>query len=82
MSWIVSVLIWVALGAVAGWLASLIMKSGLSLVWCIILGIAGSVVGGFVAQLLDIGGGGLVQFLIAVAGACLLLLIARILRKA
>lgn len=82
MSWIVSLLIWIALGALAGWIASLIMGSGLSLLWCIIIGILGSVIGGFVANLLGIGGGTLVNFIIAVVGACLLLLIVRLLRRA
>lgn len=82
MSTLVSFIIWVALGAVAGWLASLIMGSSLSLVWCIIIGIVGSIIGGFLAGLLGIGGGVLVNLLIAVAGACILLLIARLIRRA
>lgn len=81
MSILVSVIIWVALGAAAGWIASLIMGSGLSLGWCIVIGIIGSVLGGWLAGLLGIGGGAIVSFLIAVAGACLLLLIVRLLRR-
>lgn len=82
MSTIVSVLIWIALGAVAGWIASLIMGGSLGLLWCIILGIVGSVLGGWLAGLLGIGGGVIVQLLIAIAGACLILLIARLIRRA
>lgn len=82
MSWIVSLLIWIALGAVAGWIASIIMGSSLSLAWCIVVGIVGSVLGGFIAGLLGLTGGTIVNFLIAVAGACLLLLIVRLLRRA
>ena len=82
MSTLVSFIIWIALGAVAGWLASLIMGSSLSLMWCIIIGIVGSIIGGFLAGLLGIGGGVLVNLLIAVAGACILLLIARLIRRA
>lgn len=82
MSSIVSILIWIALGAVAGFLASLIMKSSLSLLWCIIIGIVGSVLGGFIAGLFGITASGIWSFVIAVGGACLLLLIVRMIRRA
>lgn len=81
MSVAVSIIIMVALGALAGWLASIIMGSSLSLLWCIIIGIVGSLLGGWLAGLLGIGGGVIVQFIIAVVGACLLLLIARLIRR-
>lgn len=70
-------IIWLISGALVGWLASVIMKSNLSLLWSILLGIAGSVVGGFLAGLIGIRGTGLGGLLISVAGACLLLFISR-----
>lgn len=82
MSTLVSFIIWIALGAIAGWIASMIMGSSLSLLWCIIIGIVGSVLGGWLAGIIGIGGGWVVQLLIAVVGACLLLLIARLIRRA
>lgn len=69
-----------ALGAVVGWLASKIMGGKGGLLRNIIVGIAGSVLGGWVASLLGIGAvatksfGG---FLIALGGACLLIFLSR-----
>lgn len=82
MTWLLNLIIYLALGAVIGWVASLIMKSGLSLLWCIIVGIVGSLIGGYVSGLLSIGGGFWITLLFAVLGACLLLLIVRLLKRA
>ena len=76
-----SILLWLLFGAVVGWIAGMIMKSHSSLVKNIILGIVGSLVGGFVASLLGFGelGGSfefdIVNIIIAVGGACLVILI-------
>jgi len=84
---LITVLIWLIFGALVGWLAGIIMKSKRSLLANIILGIVGSFVGGFIASLLGFGSFGgtfsfdIVNILIAVAGACLLILIARIFKK-
>lgn len=71
------------IGALAGYIAGRIMKSGGGLIRNIILGVAGSVVGGFLASLLGLYArtfsiGGLV---ISVAGACLVIWIGRKLFK-
>ncbi|MCL2827371.1 MAG: GlsB/YeaQ/YmgE family stress response membrane protein [Oscillospiraceae bacterium] len=75
------ILIWLLIGAVVGWIAGMIMKSKSSLLWNIVFGIVGSFVGGFIASQLNIGGGGLiVQGLIAVAGACLVIFVVKLIR--
>jgi len=82
---IIQILLFLLFGAVVGWLASIIMKSRKSLIMTIILGIVGAFVGGIVATLVQ-GGGldfsadfsfSLVNVLISVAGACLLVFVAR-----
>ncbi|MBQ3791594.1 MAG: GlsB/YeaQ/YmgE family stress response membrane protein [Clostridia bacterium] len=75
---ILGIIISILLGALAGWLASLIMKSSHGLLLNIIIGIVGGFLGGWLAGLIGLGGGWLVQFLIAVAGACLLIFLFRL----
>jgi len=76
-----TIVIWIVIGAVVGWLAGLVMKSQKSLLWNIILGIAGVLVGGWIAGHFGIGGGGLViTIIIGVAGACLLIFLGRVLK--
>ncbi len=83
---IMNLLLWIALGALAGWLAGLIMggeKRGI--LGNVVLGVLGSMVGGFAASLLGLGGvNGLnvYSLLIAVAGACLVLWISGLARRA
>ena len=43
-----NILLWVILGAVAGWIADMIMKSDHGVVEDIILGVVGAFVGGFI----------------------------------
>ncbi len=74
-----NIIIWLVLGALAGWLASKIMGTKGGLLRNIILGVVGSLLGGFIAGLIGISAktvslGGI---LIAVAGACLVIVIAR-----
>jgi uncharacterized membrane protein YeaQ/YmgE (transglycosylase-associated protein family) len=77
------IIIFLVIGAVAGWLAGTLMRGGgFSLLGNIIIGIIGSVVGGFVFGLLGISAGGLIGSIItATAGAALLLFILRIIKK-
>lgn len=80
------VLIWIIIGAVAGWLASIVMKTNRrqGLVADILVGILGGILGGYVLDLLDVGGGvsglNLVSFLTAFIGALILLALLRVLR--
>ena len=72
---------WLIIGALIGWLASKIMHGKGGLLRNIILGVAGSVVGGWLADYAGIGSGNVWSFggfLIAVGGACILILISRL----
>lgn len=73
-------LIWIIIGGIAGWVASLIMKTRESLLINIIVGIVGGLLGGWLLGLVgfDTAGSGMfVSFLTAVLGACILLAIVR-----
>jgi uncharacterized membrane protein YeaQ/YmgE (transglycosylase-associated protein family) len=76
-----NILGWIVLGALAGWVASIIMGTNRQqgLLRDILLGVGGGIVGGFLSDLLGIGarvtGLNWPSFLVAVGGAVLLLLI-------
>lgn len=74
-------LIQLVLGALAGWVASLIMKSRSSLLWNILVGAVGGLLGGWLAKAIGIGAQNrLGSFLVAVAGACVLIFLVRLIR--
>jgi uncharacterized membrane protein YeaQ/YmgE (transglycosylase-associated protein family) len=80
------ILAWVILGLIAGALAKFIMpgKDPGGIIVTMLLGIAGAVVGGFIATSLGFGtvtGINVVSILIAVGGAILLLWIFRLVKK-
>jgi len=83
---IIQILLLLLFGAIVGWVAGLIMKSRKTLVMNIICGIVGSFVGGFIASILGFGGFGgnfnfdIVNILIAIAGACLVIFVVRLVR--
>jgi Predicted membrane protein len=86
---IVGLVIWLAVGALAGFIAGNIMKGGgFGTVGNIIVGIIGSFVGGWLATFLGIGGadasGGLniASIVTSVVGACVLLFIVGLVKKA
>lgn len=73
-------IITIVAGAVIGWIASMIMKTNAQMgaIANIICGIVGAFVGGFVADLLRIGGPrgagfSVPQFLIGIIGACIVI---------
>ena len=79
-----TLLIFLAVGAVAGWLAGQLMKGGgFGLLWNIVLGIIGGIVGGWLFDALNISaGGGLVGSLItAVVGAVVVVFVAGLFKK-
>lgn len=81
----VTLLIWLLIGAVAGWLAGNIMKGGgFGLVGDIVVGIVGAALAGFLLPKLGIyiGGGILGNIINAVIGACLLIFILRLVKRA
>jgi len=75
--------VWILIGAVAGWLASTVVKGGgFGLVGDIIIGILGGFIGGWLAGVLGIhvGTGLLASILTATAGACLFIMALRALK--
>lgn len=83
-----SILIWLALGAITGWVAGkLYQGSGFGLATNIIIGIVGSFLGGWLAGRLGIsgaetGGFSIASILTAVVGAVILLFVIGRLKKA
>lgn len=85
MSTVTAILVMIIIGAIAGWLAGVIVKGGgYGLVGDIIVGIIGGVIGGWIFGALGItmGGGILGAIVAAVIGAVVLLLIIRTLKRA
>ena len=76
---------WIVLGALAGFLAGLLLGETRRRFWPLLgVGILGAALGGLTAKGLGLGGItglNLYSLLIAVGGACLLLLIFRLLRR-
>lgn len=81
---ITGLLIFLAIGAVAGWLAGTIMKGGrFGLLGNIVIGIIGSFIGGYLFRLLGISAAGLVGSIVtATAGAIVLLYLVRLIKRA
>lgn len=79
MAWLMSIVWLLVIGLMAGWLASVIMKrERKGIVSYLIIGIIGSMLGGFLFRLLQISAFGLVgELVIATVGAIVLLLILR-----
>jgi uncharacterized membrane protein YeaQ/YmgE (transglycosylase-associated protein family) len=76
---------WLIIGAVAGWLAGLLVKGGgFGLIVDIIVGIVGAFIGGWLASTLGISiGSGLIgSIIIAVVGAVILLFVIRLFKRA
>jgi uncharacterized membrane protein YeaQ/YmgE (transglycosylase-associated protein family) len=81
---IISLLIFLAVGALAGWLAGTLMKGrGFGVIGNIIVGVVGSVLGGFIFGALGITTGGLLGAIImATIGAVILLFIIGLVKRA
>lgn len=76
------ILLWIVLGAAAGWVASIIMKTDAQQGWLmnIILGIIGAFVGGFLVNLFGgpgVTGFNLSSFLVALLGAVVVIAIGK-----
>ncbi|MGA7782056.1 MAG: GlsB/YeaQ/YmgE family stress response membrane protein [Paraburkholderia sp.] len=79
------IIAWLIIGAIAGWLAGVLVKGGgFGLIVDIIVGIVGAFIGGWLAGVLHIslGGGWIGSIITAVIGAVILLFIIRMFRRA
>ncbi|MBK8135927.1 MAG: GlsB/YeaQ/YmgE family stress response membrane protein [Chloroflexi bacterium] len=76
---------WLVVGAIAGWLAGMVMKSSGGLITDIIVGILGALIGGFIFNALgsstDVTGINLPSILVAFIGSCVLLAGLRFLKR-
>ena len=76
-------LVWIAIGLIAGWLASMLVGGGYGLVGDIVVGIVGSFLGGFVFRALHLHApwrGLPGTIFVAFIGAVILLVILRLIR--
>ena len=73
---------WIVVGLIAGILAKWIMPGDDpgGIIITILIGIAGGLLGGFIASKLNIGGGNIMNIIIATAGAIVLLILYRVVR--
>lgn len=78
IGWIAAIII----GGLAGWLAEMFMKSNMGVLMNVILGIVGAIVANFLLSLFGVALGGWLGYLIAgFIGACILIALARMLRR-
>lgn len=78
------IILWLLIGAVAGWLAGKLMKGGgFGLVGNVVLGIVGAVVGGFLFSLIGLESSNWIGSLVtATIGAVVVLSLIRVIKKA
>lgn len=75
---------WIVLGALSGWIAKAIMHEEGGLLKNIVLGIIGALVGGWIAQMLggkDVNEFTFYSFIVAVLGAMLVIYVVRLFTK-
>lgn len=80
------IITWIILGALAGWIASMVMKTNAEqgAIANIIIGIIGAVIGGFIFETFggsDVDGFNLYSLLVAVVGAIILISILKAFRR-
>jgi uncharacterized membrane protein YeaQ/YmgE (transglycosylase-associated protein family) len=78
------IIIWLIIGAIAGWLAGMVVKGGgYGLIGDIIVGIIGAVIAGWLLPRLGIyiGSGFIASIIDAFIGAVILLIILRLLKR-
>lgn len=83
---LVSILLWIVLGGVAGWIASIIMKRNaqMGMIANIVVGIVGAVIGGFLVDVLGFApasGFNFYSLLVAILGAIILLALVGLVRR-
>ena len=82
----INIILWIVLGALAGWIASLIMKTNQEqgCLLDIVVGIVGAFIGGFVFRLFGVQGAtgfNIWSIIVAVIGAVILLAIVKAVRR-
>ena len=80
-----AIIVWLIIGAIAGWLAGQLVKGGgFGLIGDIVVGIVGALIGGWLAGALgiSIGSGFVASIITAVIGAVILLVILRAIKRA
>ena len=79
----VSLIVFLLIGAIAGWAAGKIMKGrGFGIVGNMVIGIIGAMLGGFLFDLLGISAGGFIGSLVtATVGAVVLIFVIGIIKK-
>jgi len=80
------IILWIIFGALAGWIASIIMKTdaGQGTMMDIVLGIVGAIVGGFLMGMVGqsgVTGFNLYSMIVAVVGAIIIIYLGRVMRK-
>jgi len=80
------IILWIIFGGLAGWVASLIMKtdSNQGTMKDIIMGVIGAIVGGFLMGLVGqsgVTGFNIYSFLVAIVGAIIVIYIGRMIRR-
>lgn len=84
---IMNIIVWLIVGALSGWIASMIMKTDASMgaLANIVVGIIGAFIGGWVANLLGMpvaeGQLSIPSILTAIVGACILLAILKFVKR-
>lgn len=79
-----NIFLWIILGAIAGWLADIIMASSHGMLEDIILGIIGAFVGGFIFNSFGqpgVTGFNIYSILVAVIGAIILIFLGRLIHR-
>ena len=80
-----SFIIWIIVGAIAGWLAGMVVKGGgFGLIGDIVVGIVGAIIAGWLLPQLGIviGSGFVAAIIDAFIGAVILLIILRLIKRA
>jgi uncharacterized membrane protein YeaQ/YmgE (transglycosylase-associated protein family) len=79
-----TILLWIVVGLIAGWLASAVVGGGYGVIGDIVVGVVGAFLGGFIFRALHIGTpfrGLPGTIFVAFIGAVLLLLVLRLIRR-
>ncbi len=74
-----SLLIWIIIGLIAGWLAGVVMRGGgYGVIGDIVIGIVGAIIGGLIFGALGLGATGIIgEIIVAFIGAVILIAILR-----